>query len=198
MKGVLIGLTLGIATLCGCKDESVHLGDSFFNQGNYENAIEAYTGYLKLHPNNIKSLYNRGRAYEELGNYEMALADFNKVLENDPNHVQARLSIANNLYRNKLFMDVIYLCDNVLEDHRENADALLLRGRSHQKTGHINQAMDDYNAAIAVNDDMGEAYFYRGLLKIFLGRTQSACSDFKIAESLDIKTAEKAAKNYCR
>ena len=193
-----MGVILGITGLWGCKDESVYIGDGFFNQGNYEKAIEAYTNYLELNPNNIKSLYNRGRAYEELGNYELALADFNKVLENDPNHVQSRLSIAINLYRNKLYMDVIYVCDNVLETHSQNADAFLLRGKSHQKAYHINLAMDDYNAAIAVNNERGEAYFYRGLLKIYLGRKQSACSDFKIAESLDIKTAVKALKNYCR
>ena len=193
-----MGVILGITGLWGCKDESLYIGDNFFNQGNYEKAIEAYTNYLELNPNNIKSLYNRGRAYEELGNYERALADFKRVLVNDPNHVQSNLSVANNLYRNKLYMDVIYLCDNVLEAHSQNTNAFLLRGKSHQKAGHINLAMDDYNAAIAVNNERGEAYFYRGLLKIYLGRKQSACSDFKIAESLDIKTAVKALKNYCR
>lgn len=193
-----MGVILGIVWLWGCKDESLYIGDNFFNQGNYEKAIEAYTNYLELNPNNIKSLYNRGRAYEELGNYELALADFKKVLVNDPNHVQSNLSVANNLYRNKLYMDVIYLCDNVLEAHSQNTNAFLLRGRSHQKVGHINQAMDDYNATIAIDNGKGEAYFYRGILKIYLGRKRSACSDFKIAESLDIKTAVKASKNYCR
>ena len=44
-------------------------------------AIELYTESLKLKPNDTKSLYRRGRAYEELKDFDNAVSDFNKVLE---------------------------------------------------------------------------------------------------------------------
>lgn len=198
MRRMTLLFFLILFVLQGCKDESAYIGDTYFNQGEYKKAIEAYTNYLKLNPANIKSLYNRGRAYEELGQFEIALVDFNEVLVNDPNHLQAQLSLAGYNYRNKLYEDVIYDCSIVLDSYPQNADALLLRGRSHQKTGKTNLAMDDYNAAISVDEDMGEAYFYRGILQIYLKKVSLACNDFKIAESLNINAASKALKDYCR
>jgi len=185
-----------LIVLGSCNKEDALIGDRYFRNGEYQKAITAYTEYLRLKPDNIKSYYNRGRAYEELGDYVNAVLDFNEVLNLDPDHVQAHLSIAAGFYRRKLYQDVIYQCDLVLENS-QNADAYLLRARSKHKSGMIRSAMDDYNASISLDNDLGDAYFYRGTLKIYMKRKSSACADFKIAESLDVQAAVKARKEYC-
>ncbi len=185
-----------VVALGSCKNEDAIIGDRYFRNHEYNKAIVAYTDYLDLKPDNIKSLYNRGRAYEELKKYKEAFEDFSEVLKIDPNHVQAHLSVAADFYRKKLFKDAIYQCDLVLKN-TQNANAYLLRARGRQKIGQVRDAMDDYNAAISLNSDLGEAYFYRGTLKIYSKKKSSACADFKIAESLNIQAAAKARKDYC-
>ncbi len=197
MKSKIVVFFLFIATLGACKDEDAYIGDRYFNNKEYQKAINAYTEYLVLKPDNIKSIYNRGRAFEELGQFTEAVNDFNKVLKLDPNHVQSRLSLATDLYRNKLYKDAIYQCDLVLE-HSQIMMAYFIRAKGNQKAGKIDPAMDDYNSAIALDHGFGEAYFYRGTLKIYKKLNRSACNDFKIAESLDIAAATKAIKDYCR
>jgi tetratricopeptide (TPR) repeat protein len=194
MKSVFI-ILLFIA-LGSCKNEDAIIGDRYFRSGEYEKAIDSYTDYLALKPDNIKSLYNRGRAYEELGKYQEAVKNFNKVLELDPNHMQAHLSIAAEFYRQKLYQDAIYQCDLVLKNN-QSSHAYLLRARGKQKSGKIREAMADYNAAISLDSNMGEAYFYRGTLKIYSKMKTSACADFKIAESLNMQAATTARKEYC-
>ena len=99
MKAVLIWAILSIALLWSCKDERSVLGDQYFAQGKYQKAIDAYTEYLRLEPFDIKSIYNRGRAYEELGKFDKAMDDFNRVLGEDPMNTNALLSIGNFHYR---------------------------------------------------------------------------------------------------
>ncbi len=197
MKSRVFVFLLLISVIGACKNEDAYIGDRYYRNGEYEKAIEAYTEYLQLKPSNIKSIYNRGRAYEELGEYNAAVMDFKKVIDIDPNHVQARLSVASDLYRNKLYKDAIYQCDLVLE-HTQSAMAYFIRARGNQKSGNINLAMDDYKSAISLDSEFGEAYFYRGTLQIYRKQKSAACNDFKIAESLDIATATKARKDYCR
>lgn len=196
MNRVVIIFSIFFVALGACKDEDAYLGDRYFNSKEYQKAIDAYTKYLELKPFNIKSIYNRGRAFEELGRYTEAVNDFNKVLKLEPNHVQSRLSVVNDLYRKKLYKDAIYQCDLVLK-HSQNKMAYFMRARGNQKIGKTGSAMDDYNATIALDQEFGEAYFYRGTLKIYKRLKQSACNDFKIAESLDIVAASKARKDYC-
>ena len=197
-RSVKFGTIILLISLFGCEDESSRMGDGYFKKGQYQEAVNAYTEYLSLKPNNIKALYNRGRAYEELGEFEKALADFNRVLENDDNHIQAQLSIAKDDFRKKEYLDVIYKCDIVLERSPQNLQAHLLKGQAYQKEGELKQAMDSYNQAISINKDFGVAYLYRGSLRIYLKQRTAACNDFKIAESLNVQGASKAREDYCK
>ena len=73
--------------LFACQNENSLLGDRYFEAGDYQKAIEAYNEYLKLKPRHVKSIYNRGRCYQELGQYDRAMVDFNKVVDLDE-HVE--------------------------------------------------------------------------------------------------------------
>ena len=66
--------------LISCTSDDSRMGDQMYSNKNYEQAIRLYTKGLKLRPNDIKSLYRRGRSYEELKIYDKAVSDFNKIL----------------------------------------------------------------------------------------------------------------------
>ena len=59
--------------LISCASEESRLADTYYQNKNYNKAIEYYTESLKLKPNDTQSLYRRGRSYEELKQLDKAL-----------------------------------------------------------------------------------------------------------------------------
>ena len=91
---------------CGAKDtwqEQYDLGMRYLNDGNYEEAIIAFTAAIEIDPKRPEAYFGRGRAYalsdETEENLAAARSDFEKVLELDPTYVDAWLELADILIR---------------------------------------------------------------------------------------------------
>jgi len=56
----------------------------FNNQGEYHEAIVAFTKAIELEPSLAIAYNYRGWAYTKLGQYEQATADYNRAAELDP------------------------------------------------------------------------------------------------------------------
>lgn len=198
----MLRITFFIVLVVGvfsCRDETSLEGDRYFRNGDYEKAVEAYTEYLVLKPKDIKTIFNRGRAYEELNQVDQAIKDFEAVLKEDPNHTSALLSMARNFhYRLEDYENSVFYLDKVIALDGNNARAYLMRGKSHQKLANLNEAMSDYNSAINIDRDLGDAYIARGSLKIFLNQKRGACQDFRTAQNLNIEGAEAIINRYCQ
>ncbi len=186
-----------ISTACSKSSES-DVADQYFKQGNYDKAIASYDAFLKLDPENIKSLYNRGRAYEELGKFDKAISDYHSVLEIDPVNVNANLSIGKNFYREKEYDKASLFFDKVTKSDSENYTAHFFKGRALSKMGLLKDALESYNHAINVNKNYGDAYFSRATLYRYLKNNKKACNDFKLAHALGLKEAKTALDRYCK
>ena len=60
------------------------MGDTMWNAGRMEEAINYYQKSLALHPDNPQILYNLGMIYRSQGNTELAIDYFNQVVTNHP------------------------------------------------------------------------------------------------------------------
>lgn len=188
-----------IVLISACKNENSNEGDVYFSKGEYEKAIESYSTYLATEPRDIKTIYNRGRAYEELGKYDLALADFRKVIKEDPLNVNAHLSLAADYYyRLNDNENTIFYADKVLKLDETNATAFTLKGKAYQKLGKVQDAMTAYNSAISVDKEYSDAYLSRGSLKLAGKQKSKACADFRIAKSLGAAQADDLIKKYCK
>lgn len=197
MKNALV-LFFALA-IVSCSNENSKNGDKFYSNGEYEKAVEAYTIYLNTEPRDIKTIYNRGRAYEELGKYELALKDFNRVIKEDPLNVNAHLSIMADYYdRLNDYENTIFFAEKVLKLDETNAYAFTLKGKAHQKLGELPDALTAYNAAISVDKEYAEAYLSRGALRVYSKQTSRACADFRMAQTLGVEKADELIKKYCR
>ncbi len=58
-------------------------------------------------------------------------------------------------------------------------------------------AIQDYNKAIELNPDLAEAYYNRGVAKIFLGQKDDGCLDLSKAGELGHAEAYEAIKENC-
>ncbi|GAA0190378.1 hypothetical protein GCM10009122_51900 [Fulvivirga kasyanovii] len=199
MRNSFILIFLFLLGASACKDERSDIGDQYFKQGQYKEAVAAYTEYLKLEPTHIKSLYNRGRAYEELGQHEKALADFHKIIKEDPLNVNAYLSVTSDFYyRQQDYENTVFYADKTLKLNENNPVAHTLKGKAYQKLGKLNEAMAAYNAAISVDKEYADAYLSRALLRIHLKQTSRACTDLTMAKSLGASNAAEIINKYCK
>lgn len=200
MKFKYITLIIAVAiALLSCENEDSKMADRFYAQGQYDTAIALYTEYLTLNPEDIKTIYNRGRAYQQLGEHEKAIEDFQHVLKRDPVNVNALLSIAYDYYkRQQDYENTIFYTDKIIATSDGNDDAYVLQGRAYQRLGQIEEALENYNNAIASNEENAEAYLSRGSLYYAVKQNTKACRDFQTASALGSEQAANLRQKYCR
>ena len=62
----------------------------------------------------------------------------------------------------------------------------------------VREALSDYEDAIRLDAQNGQAYLYRGILHVNAKRRKSACEDFNKAKRLNVPDAEGAIQKYCK
>lgn len=180
-----------------CSEKKTSSGDVYFNQGEYAKAADEYSENLKYNPNDVRMLYNRGRALEEQGDLEAAKADYQKALETEPNNFQVLLSLANVNYNQQNYTNALLYSNQAAEISGAPAMASFMKARALQKIGKTDEALKAYNSAIALDKEFGQAYFNRGLLKIAMKNVKGACEDFQLASALEYEGSDEAIAKYC-
>ena len=61
-------------------------GDSNFEKGNAQSALEAFNQAISFNPNNVLAYISRGLIRIDLNDYKGAIEDFNQVIRIDPNY----------------------------------------------------------------------------------------------------------------
>ncbi len=183
--------------IVSCEQQASGEGDILFQSGDFEGAIRAYSDYLELYPTDVKTLYNRGRSYEEMELFELSIKDFQAVLEEDKDNLQANLSVGSYFYRKQDYDNASYYFAIAVQAHESNAQAHFLQARAFHKVGKKKEAMGGYNKALSLNPELGEAYLYRGALRTFMKQRSKACQDYQQAKALDVVEAEIQIKSFC-
>ncbi|KAJ5067860.1 tpr repeat containing protein [Anaeramoeba ignava] len=70
-------------------EEAKKKGNEFFNDGNFEKALEFYTEAIKMDPENPILFSNRAAAYTKLSLFDYGLRDCNKSIQIDPKFVKS-------------------------------------------------------------------------------------------------------------
>jgi cytochrome c-type biogenesis protein CcmH/NrfG len=69
------------------------LGNIYFDTNQPHEAIDAYSKYLALKPDNADIRTDMGIMYRKLGDFDRALKEFRTAAQNDPKHVNSRYNI---------------------------------------------------------------------------------------------------------
>lgn len=194
----ILGFSIILVFFMGCDGNEYKMADQYFEQGEYKKAIEQYNQYLEYKPTHIESIYNRGRAYEELGQFEKSLSSYEETLEIDPKNVNAMMSIGKHHFRQKNYKDAAFYFDKAAGINKSDDQAMYLAARAFHKAGQTKEAMEAYDNAISTNNQLGEAYLYRGALKVYQGKKSAGCQDFRSAKALNISEAQAAIEQYCQ
>jgi cytochrome c-type biogenesis protein CcmH/NrfG len=71
----------------------IELGNLYFDTDQPKEAIDAYSRYLAVKPDNPDVRTDMGIMYRKLGQFDKALEEFRKAAQNDPKHVNSRYNI---------------------------------------------------------------------------------------------------------
>ncbi|MCG8308303.1 MAG: tetratricopeptide repeat protein [Cytophagales bacterium] len=180
-----------------CTNDSNLDGDAYFTRGEFAKALECYDEYLMFHPHHIKTLYNRGRCYDELGQHFKASVDYEQVLDRDPDNVNALVSLSKYYYRLENFEAAANLSTHAAMIDHGNFLAHYHKARACHKMGLVTDALDAYNQTISLNPDFGFAYFQRSSILISLGLHPLGCRDLQTAHALKVAGAYEVMIKYC-
>src|SRR6185436_2949249 len=92
-----------IFTLCLCllliSSSIAQTGDDYFNRakaayarGDWDSAIDEYTRFIQVRPNESSGYSNRGAAYAEKKDYQSSLRDTEKAVQLDSSNATAYLN----------------------------------------------------------------------------------------------------------
>lgn len=196
VKMILVPVLAG--TLFSCSEQKANPADRYFEKGQYELAAQTYTENLKNKPTDVKILYNRGRAYQEMGDFGKAQQDFETALNLEPSNFQVLLSLSSVQLQQNNYASALLYATKAEEIPGAPAMASFLKGRALHQLGMPEDALKAYGNAIQLDKDFGQAYFNRGLLKIALNRNKQACEDLKLASVLDYPGAKESLAKYCK
>jgi cytochrome c-type biogenesis protein CcmH/NrfG len=71
----------------------VELGNLYFDSDQPKEAIEAYSQYLAVKPDNPDVRTDRGIMYRKLGQFDKAIEEFRGAAQSDPKHINSRYNI---------------------------------------------------------------------------------------------------------
>jgi hypothetical protein len=94
--------------------------------------------------------------------------------------------------------EAITLCNRLIDEQPQNADAWLLRGRCYLGKDLPDHAVQDYSEAIRLRPGDPEALYHRAIAYQQLGNVELATADHDRARELDVEAKKAGALRYSR
>ncbi len=182
-------------------------GLSYFNKGNYKEAIDDFTEFLKTNKHSHTIYYKRGLAYEKANDPVKAEEDFKKACmygyEVACNKKVASVGdfvdtgnetkrTANDWYNIGIgfcgtgdYKKALEPLNAAVKLDPKMTDAYLFRGLTYRKLNKYNEAMEDYNKIISLEPNNKKAFNNRGVVYWKLKKYNEALVDYNKTISLD-------------
>ena len=186
---VVFALMLSLLLFVGCGDsqnsaldkiqspaDAFGAGTYYGTQGEYENAIRAYTKAIALDPQFRKAYTYRALTHLQLGSFDDALNDLNKAVEIDPSADSYRTR--GDVYAGNGNVDMaINDYDKTLQLDPSSASTFRNRAIAYSNKRDYQQAIDDLSKAIELQPKEPHWRYDRAVFKAQTGDYQAAMQD---------------------
>ena len=154
--------------------------------GKHGLAIRDLDASLAANDTNALAYYNRGYAHFSLGEYGAAITDYDAALKLDDDMGLAHLNrCLTRVIAGGAGQDVLADCDTALKLMPLSPDVRETRGFVFLKQGQPHKAIEEYNAALAINANRAQALYGRALAECRLNRSDDCKRDKEAALALD-------------
>ena len=165
-------------------DRYARQGNSRYEQGDYQGAIESYNRAIKKSPHNSRGYFLRGWANYKAGSYKAALADYDLVLkyatENDIKR-DAHFNRGGCFRQMHQWANAIPEYTASIRLGEAGADVYGYRGDAYSQTKDYRHALNDLNTAIDADPKVADLYASRGSVFLGLHQYSAAVRDISYA-----------------
>lgn len=188
----------------------IQTGDDSLGRGNYEAAIIAYNGALKVNKNSADVFYKIAVAKYQLGDYEGAISDCMQAVNINPNYIKAYQKSGLARYQIGDYAGAIEDFSQAIRINPHDTFAYTNRAYARAKLGDNQGAIEDYNQAMKLNPHIKYSngfkanfiqpaedtpttavdYKNRGNLRYDSGNFSGAIADYSEAINLNIQDAD--------
>jgi tetratricopeptide (TPR) repeat protein len=184
---LMLLLTVPAAVLAQADD--IERGQDLLAEGEFEDAVDAFTAALEEDARNVDALLGRAEAYASLGDSRRALADAERAIILDESS-QAYYVRALALLVDGDFQGALDDLSTAAQLDPENPDAYVLQADIYSALGETEQALANYDAAIEIDPDNADYYYNRGLIYYNTGDLEAALEDYNAAIEIDPDNAD--------
>jgi tetratricopeptide (TPR) repeat protein len=153
-------------------------------------ALASYDRALKLRPDYVEALFNRGNTLHELNRFEEALASYDGALKLRSDYAEALFNRGTTLRAMKRFEEALASYDRVLKLRPNYAEALFNRGNTLRAMKRLGEALASYDRALKLRPDYADALSNRGTTLHELKRFEEALASYDRALKLRPDYAE--------
>lgn len=129
-------------------------------KGDADGAIEAFSIYLKKHPDDGLAHFFRGTNYKKLGQPDLAIADFNEALRLQPNENMYLINRAEAYAAKADYDDAIVDFTNAIGADPANFNLFYLRGKTYLHASRFEASLADFEAFLS--HDANNKYAAKG------------------------------------
>jgi len=119
-----------------------YLADAYYDMGDMEGAVFAYTKAIRSEPENPDLHFNLGVLYLQLGDFEMTEEEFQKVLKINPDDDQAAIGIGEAYEGMERWEDSEYYYQRALRTNPDQPSLLRALARVVYRQGRIDEAQE--------------------------------------------------------
>jgi tetratricopeptide (TPR) repeat protein len=166
----------------------LEIGDLYFADKNYAQALLSFDQALKIKPEIYKAWYYRGNALVRLGRFEEAIISYDQALKLNPDDQQSwfnRGLALGNLGNLGNIQEEILSYDQALKIEPYFHKAWYNRGVALGSLGNIEEEIISYNEALKIEPNYPQAWYNKSCAYILQGQTKLALESLEKAISLD-------------
>lgn len=165
-------------------------GKSAFDAEQLDLAIEPFSKFLLIYPEDLEATYLLGRSHEALGDVENALRLYARTLELDANHTDALTHSAQIYHTQNDPQNTLTIVTKLIAIEPHNIEAHYLSGLSHIELEHSQQALDAFLATTHLDPNHLDSHLQIASLYEQQGDTDNAIARYEKIIELDPSKAE--------
>ena len=160
-------------------------GNEYYEQGDYDRAIESYNMAVILNPNFLESYFNRALCYYNKKNYDKSIDDYTRAIEIDADNPLIYNNRGDAYYRKQDFEKAIADYDKAIGLNKDYLKAHYNRGLAYACLQDYETAVQNFTKVTEIDPNFAEAYNARGLAYEYMEKFDDAIADYEKAVELN-------------